>query len=86
VHGVAVPQAAPRYHAAIRAAVARLDDGRPVAEIWRDVAGLAEALALPRPSYPHVYRLVHASRELRAARCLVQAMIDGGGPPRGSCL
>jgi hypothetical protein len=72
-----VPRAAPRYHPAVRSAVSRLDDGRPIAEIWRDVAALAEALALPRPSYPHVYRLIREARQLRAARRTVQAMIEG---------
>jgi hypothetical protein len=72
-----VARAAPRYHPAIRSAVSRFDDGRPIAEIWRDVAVLAETLALPRPSYSHVYRLIRESRELRAARRTVQAMIQG---------
>jgi hypothetical protein len=60
---------APRYHPAIRAAVARLDDETvPIAEVVRRVADLAESLGLPRPNYTHVRRLVHDARRVRRAR------------------
>jgi hypothetical protein len=81
-----MPPSAPRYHAAVRAAVSRLDDGsRPIADVWRDVAALAESLAVPRPSYQHVYRLVRESRDLRAARRTLQRLIAAGAAER-SCL
>jgi hypothetical protein len=70
-----VCRAAPRYHPALRAAITRLDDGRPIADVCRDIAALADTLALPRPSYPHVRRLINEARELRAARHTVERML-----------
>ncbi|MGH3072425.1 MAG: hypothetical protein ACRDNB_09200 [Gaiellaceae bacterium] len=56
----------------LRELVAALDNDGPTAETWRLVAETAATLSLPRPSYPHVRRLVlderrrrRASRELR---------------------
>ncbi len=61
-----VTAAAPRYDDRIRAAIWQLDDRRePIAEVCRRVAGRAEQLGLPRPSYVHVRRLVRAERRRR---------------------
>ena len=78
--------AAPRYDPRIRDALRELDDRRePIAETCRRAAAVAEQLGLPRPSYVHMRRLVHAHRleederrERRAAvrRILVDAGVD----------
>lgn len=53
----------------LRILVAALDeDGVPAAATWRLVAEAALKLGVPRPSYPHVRRLVLAERRLRARR------------------
>jgi hypothetical protein len=53
----------------LRELVAALDEeDAPIAETWRDVAETAAKVGLPRPSYPHVRRLVAAERRRRAAR------------------
>ncbi len=40
---------------------------QPIAEVCRRVGEVATRLALPRPSYVHVRRLVHAERERQDA-------------------
>jgi len=76
MHAADVTASAPRYHPAVHAAVERLDDGqRPVADVWRDVASLADELGVTRPSYTHVLRHVHAIREVRSARRTIAAML-----------
>ena len=53
----------------LRVLVAALDeDGVPTAATWRLVAEAALKLGVPRPSYPHVRRLVLAERRRRARR------------------
>ena len=53
----------------LRELVAALDeDDRPVASTWRLVAETAAHVGLPRPSYPHVRRLVFDERRRRQAR------------------
>lgn len=53
----------------LRALVAGLDeDGVPAAQTWRLVGEAAARFGLPRPSYPHVRRLVADERRRRAAR------------------
>ena len=42
------------------------EDGAPAAETWRKVSEAALRLQLPRPSYPHVRRLVASERRRRA--------------------
>jgi hypothetical protein len=46
------------------AALERLDEpGRPIAETYRRVAGVARELGLVRPSYEQVRTLVHRARD-----------------------
>lgn len=53
----------------LRELVAALDeDDSPVAYTWRLVAESAAHVGLPRPSYPHVRRLVSDERRRRRAR------------------
>jgi hypothetical protein len=53
----------------LRELVAALhEDGTPMAATWRLVAETAANLGLPRPSYPHVRRLVIDERRRRRAR------------------
>ena len=53
----------------LRELVAALDeDGAPTAATWRLVGQTAMRAGLPRPSYPHVRRLVAAERRRRSAR------------------
>jgi hypothetical protein len=53
----------------LRELVAALDeDGAPAAATWRLVGETAAKVGLPRPSYPHVRRLVATERRRRAAR------------------
>jgi hypothetical protein len=59
---------APRYPDALVDAIAELDDERlPIAEVSRRLGALAMELGVVRPSYVHLRRLVHASRERRRA-------------------
>jgi hypothetical protein len=63
-----VTPSAPRYPVALLAAIAELDDdGVPIAEVCRRIADHVAAVGVIRPSYVHLRRLVHASRERRAA-------------------
>jgi hypothetical protein len=74
-----VTPSAPRYHPAVTAAIERLDDGRmSFAELWRDVAGLADELGVTRPSYTHVRRRALVIRDVRLARRSVAAMLRRG--------
>src|SRR5678816_3149246 len=53
----------------LRELVAALDeDGVPAAATWRLVGETAAGAGLPRPSYPHVRRLVAAERRRRRAQ------------------
>ena len=53
----------------LRELVAALDeDDAPAAATWRLVGETAATAGLPRPSYPHVRRLVAAERPRRRAR------------------
>lgn len=53
----------------LRELVAALDeDDVPTAATWRLVGETAAKTGLPRPSYPHVRRLVAAERRRRRAR------------------
>ena len=53
----------------LRELVAALDeDDAPTAATWRLVGETATKAGLPRPSYPHVRRLVAAERRRRRAR------------------
>ena len=53
----------------LRELVAALDeDDAPTAATWRLVGETAAKAGLPRPSYPHVRRLVAAERRRRRAR------------------
>jgi hypothetical protein len=52
----------------LRELVAALDeDDAPMATTWRMVGETAAKVGLPRPSYPHIRRLVQAERRRRAA-------------------
>ena len=60
----------------LRELVAALDeDGAPIAATWRLVGETAAKLGLPRPSYPHVRRLVAAERRRQAARRELRAIL-----------
>ena len=53
----------------LRELVAAFDEDEvPAAATWRLVSETAAKLGLPRPSYPHVRRLVIAERRRRRAR------------------
>ena len=53
----------------LRELVAAFDeDDLPAAATWRLVSEAAASVGLPRPSYPHVRRLVIAERRRRRAR------------------
>ena len=47
-------------------AVALDRDGEPVAATWRRVGETAAKLGIPRPSYPHIRRVVLAERRRRS--------------------
>ena len=55
--------AAPRIDSRLVAALERLDDRRvPIAETWRRVRKVADALELTKPSYEQVRSLIHEAR------------------------
>jgi hypothetical protein len=61
-------RSAPRYPAALLDAIGKLDDDSvSIAEVCRRIGDHAGELGLTRPSYVHLRRLLHASRERRAA-------------------
>ena len=61
-------RSAPRYSPALLDAIGKLDDNRvSIAEVCRRIGDHAGELGVTRPSYVHLRRLVHASRERRAA-------------------
>jgi len=60
----------------LRELVAALDeDDAPVAATWRLVSETAANLGLPRPSYPHIRRLVLAERRRRRARAAIRDVV-----------
>ena len=60
----------------LRELVAALDeDDTPVAATWRLVSETAANLGLPRPSYPHIRRLVRDERRRRRARAEIRDVI-----------
>jgi hypothetical protein len=60
----------------LRELVAALDeDDTPVAGTWRLVSETAANLGLPRPSYPHIRRLVQAERRRRRARAEIRDVV-----------
>jgi hypothetical protein len=60
----------------LRELVAALDeDDTPVAATWRLVSETAANLGLPRPSYPHVRRLVLDERRRRRARAEIRDVV-----------
>jgi hypothetical protein len=73
-----IVHSAPRYHERIVEAIRALDDRRvPIAETCRRVGRRADELGLPRPSYVHLRRLIHAERERRdAVRELIDDIVD----------
>jgi hypothetical protein len=80
-----VPDAAPRIHHAVLAALERLDDERlPIAEVHRRVAAVAEIIGCSRPSYEQVRVLVHVHRRRRlqpTAGQILLAVASRGRPP-----
>ena len=48
-------------------AIALDQDGESIAATWRRVSESAAILQLPRPSYPHIRRVVLAERDRREA-------------------
>ena len=60
----------------LRELVAALDeDDVPVAATWRLVSETAAKWGLPRPSYPHVRRLVLDERRRRRARAEIRDIV-----------
>ena len=60
----------------LRELVAALDeDDTPVAATWRLVSETAANLGLPRPSYPHIRRLVLDERRRRRARAEIRDVV-----------
>ena len=60
----------------LRELVAALDeDDVPVAATWRLVSETAASLRIPRPSYPHVRRLVLDERRRRRARTQLRDVV-----------
>jgi hypothetical protein len=60
----------------LRELVAALDeDDAPVAATWRLVSETAANTGLPRPSYPHVRRLVQDERRRRRARAELRDVV-----------
>jgi hypothetical protein len=60
----------------LRELVATLDeDDMPVAATWRLVSEIAANAGLPRPSYPHIRRLVLAERRRRRARAEIRDVV-----------
>jgi hypothetical protein len=60
----------------LRELVAALDQNDvPAAATWRIVGETAARVGLPRPSYPHVRRLVAAERRRRAAHARVRELV-----------
>ena len=60
----------------LRELVAALDeDDAPVAATWRLVSETAANLELPRPSYPHIRRLVLDERRRRRARAEIRDVV-----------
>ena len=60
----------------LRELVAALDeDDTPVAATWRLVSETAANLELPRPSYPHIRRLVLDERRRRRARAEIRDVV-----------
>jgi hypothetical protein len=60
----------------LRELVAALDeDDTPMAATWRLVSETAANLGLPRPSYPHVRRLVLDERRRRRARSEIRDVV-----------
>ena len=60
----------------LRELVAALDeDDTPVAATWRLVSETAGNLGLPRPSYPHIRRLVLAERRRRRPRAEIRDVV-----------
>jgi hypothetical protein len=60
----------------LRELIAALDeDDAPIAGTWRLVSETAANLGLPRPSYPHIRRLVLDERRRRRARAEIRDII-----------
>jgi hypothetical protein len=63
-----VARSAPRYSEVLLDAIGKLDSGDvSIAETCRRICDHADELGLTRPSYVHLRRLVHASRDRKAA-------------------
>jgi hypothetical protein len=72
-----VPRSAPRLSAQLVAATANVDDGRkPIAETYRQVAAVAEALGLSRPSYESIRRVTHELRARKRDPTIGQVLLD----------
>jgi len=70
-------RAAPRLDARLIAATAKFDDGHcPIAETYRRVAGLAERIGLPRPSYESIRRLAHQIRAGKRQPGIGEVLLD----------
>jgi hypothetical protein len=58
-----VPSQAPRIPGSLLAALDRVDDASlPIAEVYRRVGVVAEALGFPRPSYEQIRVHIHERR------------------------
>lgn len=72
-----MPRSAPRLDSRLVAATANADDGRrPIAETYRQVAAVAEALGLARPSYEAIRRCAHDLRQKKLDPTIGQVLLD----------
>jgi hypothetical protein len=70
-------QSAPRVDSRLLAAIERFDDRRrPIAETYRQIGLIAEAIGLPRPSYEQVRKLVHDRRNGRLNPGAGEVLLD----------
>ena len=70
-------RSAPRLDSRLIAATARIDRATPsIAETYRQVAGLAEHLGLPRPSYESIRRVAHDIRAHRRNPGIGEVLLD----------
>jgi hypothetical protein len=72
-----MPRSAPRLDARLVVATANVDDSRrPIADTYRQVAVVAEALGLARPSYESIRRIVHQVRVRKRDPTIAQVLLE----------
>ena len=72
-----MPRSATRIPQRLYRALVELDDGtRPIADLAREVAALAEEIGVPRPSYERVRVLVKEARSIRRGPSTAEVLLD----------